>query len=181
MNLKPNLLLSIGIAMLFFTACVKDTDFDQADDIVITPVVELDFIYFNLDNSDYFNPITGEQRLTVSDTTNLNFLDGTFVQEDLKRAEFLYIFENSAAIEFVTEFKFLSESNELKYEFAIPIPAGSLTAPLLFEHIENIENEGIIELTQARKVVVNVTVPTSIENIEGALNLQSKTTYFLEI
>jgi len=181
MNKPLYLLLWSVLILVCFTSCVKDTDFDQADDIVITPVVELDFIFFTLDESDFFNEITGEQRLTVSDTTNLNFLDGTFVQEDLKRAEFLFKFENSAAIEFLAEFRFLSESNVLKYELAIPIPAGSLTAPVLLEHIENIENEGIIDLTHARKVVVDVTVPISIENIEGTLNLQSKTTYFLEI
>ena len=181
MNKPLYLLFWSALIMVCFTSCVKDTDFDQADDIVITPVVELDFIYFTLDESDYFNPITGEQRLMVSDTTNLNFLDGTFVQEDLKRAEFLFKFENTAAIDFVTEFKFFSESNVLKYELAIPIPAGSLNAPTLLDHIENIEGQGIIDLTHSRRVVVNVTVPSSIENIEGTLNLQSKTTYFLEI
>lgn len=181
MNKPLYLLFWSALILVCFTSCVKDTDFDQADDIVVTPVVELDFLYFTLDESDYLNPITGEQRLTVSDTTNLNFLDGTFVQEDLKRAEFYFKFENTAAIDFVTEFKFLTENNVLKYELAIPIPAGSLNAPEILEHIENIENQGIIDLTHASKVVVNVTVPTSIENIEGALNLQSKTIYYLEI
>ncbi|WP_443632465.1 hypothetical protein ABXT64_08300 [Candidatus Marifrigoribacter sp. Uisw_064] len=181
MNKPLYLLFWSALIMVCFTSCVKDTDFDQADDIVITPVLELDFIYFALDENDYFNPITGEQLLTVSDTTSLNFLDGTFVQEDLKRAEFLFRFENSVNLDFITEFRFLNDNNVLKYELVIDIPAGSTTAPLLLEHIENIEDQGIIDLTRASKVVVNVTVPTSIENIEGALNLQSKTTYFLEI
>ena len=29
-------------------ACVKDTDFNQTDDILITPTVALDFLLFNL-------------------------------------------------------------------------------------------------------------------------------------
>lgn len=181
MNKPLYLLLWSVLILVSFTSCVKDTDFDQADDIVLTPVVELDFIYFTLDSSDYYNPITGEHRLTASDTTNLNFLDETFVREDLKRAEFLFRFENSAPMNYVTEFQFLTENNVLKYELAIPIPAGSLNAPHLLEHIENIEGEGLNDLTHASKVVVNVTAPTSMENVEGALNLQSKTTYYLEI
>lgn len=181
MNKHLYLLLWSGLLLVCFTSCVDDTDFDQADDIVITPVLELDFLYFTLEESDYFNSTTGEERLMVSDTTNLNFLDGTFVQEDLKRAEFLFKFENTAPIVFDVEFKFFSEFNELKYDFIIPVPAGSIASPFLLEHIENIQDQGIIDLTHSRKVVVNVTIPSSFENIEGALNLQSKTTYFLEI
>lgn len=181
MNKPFYLLLWSTLFLVCFTSCVKDTDFDQADNIVITPVLELDFIYFTLDENDYFDPVIGQQRLIVSDTTGFDFLNETFIQEDLKRAEFLFKFENSVNLDFTTEFRFLNDNNILKYELVIAIPAGSTTAPLLLEHIENIENQGIIDLTRASKVVFNVIIPSSIENIEGTLNLQSKTTYFLEI
>lgn len=181
MNKPIYLLFWSALMMVCFTSCVKDTDFDQADNILLTPVLELDFIHFTLDQSDYFNPNTGQQRLIVTDTSDLNFLNESFVREDLIRAEFLFKFENSAAIDFITEFRFLNDNNVLKYEIVIPIPAGSLTAPLLLEHIEDIQAQGINDLTRASKVVINVSIPSSIENIEGALNLQSKTTYFLEI
>ncbi|MBV1924538.1 MAG: hypothetical protein KUG68_10980 [Flavobacteriaceae bacterium] len=181
MNKPIYLLFWSVLIMVCFTSCVKDTDFDQADDIVLSPVLELDFIYFTLDQSDYFNPNTGEQRLIVTDTTDFEILNESFVRDDLKRAEYLFKLENSAPISFLTEFRFLNENDEVVYEVAIPISAGSIAAPVLTEHIENIENQGILELTLASKVVVNVIIPSSFENIEGALNLQSKTTYFFEI
>jgi len=54
------------------------------------------------------------------------------------------------------------------------------TAPVITEYIENVEGDDILSLTQAHKVVVTVTIPSSNENLEGTLNLKSKTTYFLE-
>ncbi len=181
MKNKLNLLITaIGI-LLFFTACVKDTDFDQADDIVVTPVVELDFVYFTLDSDDYIDPDTGDSRLMVSDTTRLNFLDSDFAREDIVRAEFTFRFTNSLEQNFNTEFLFLNDNDQLRYEFSIPIAGGTVSQPTLTEHIQNIENEEIAELTRATKVVINVNAPTTVDNPNGTLNLQSKTTYFLEI
>jgi hypothetical protein len=51
---------------------------------------------------------------------------------------------------------------------------------VITEYIENVEGDDILRLTQANKVVVSVTIASSEENLEGILNLKSKTTYFLE-
>ncbi len=179
MKLKANLLLTIGIAMLFFTACVKDTDFDQTDDILVTPVIELDFLFYNLD-SESFSEI-GANNIIVSDTTNFDFLNDEFIVDNLIRAEFYFKYTNSFPVDFVSEYKFLDDNDELQYEMIIPIGAGSIAAPLLTEHIENIEGESMLELTSAEKVVVNLIASTPVDDLEGTLNLQSKTTYYLRI
>ncbi len=179
MKLKPNLLLSLGIAMLFFTACVKDTDFDQTDDILVTPVVELDFLFFNL-NSESFSEI-GANNVIVSDTTNFDFLNDEFIVDNLIRAEFLFKYTNSFPVDFVSEYKFLDDNDELQYEIIIPVGAGTISTPLITEHIENIEGESMLELTSAEKVVVNLIASSPVDDLEGSLNLQSKTTYYLRI
>ncbi len=179
MNLKLNLLLTIGIAMLFFTACVKDTDFEQTDDILVTPVIELDFLFYEL-NSESFSEI-GANNIIVSDTTNFDFLNDEFIVDNLLRAEFYFKYTNSFPVDFVSEYKFLNENNELQYEITFPVGAGATSAPLITEHIENVEGETILELTSAEKVVVNVIASTAVDDLEGLLNLQSKTTYYLRI
>ena len=179
MKLKPILLLAIGIALLFFSACVKDTDFDQTDDILVSPVVELDFLFYNLD-SESFSEI-GVNNVIVSDTTNFDFLNDEFIVDNLIRAEFLFKYTNSFPIDFVTEYKFLDDNNELQYEIIIPIGEGSVAAPLISEHTENIEGESMLELTQAGKVVVNVIASSHVDDLKGTLKLQSKTTYYLRI
>jgi hypothetical protein len=167
-------------ACLFFSACIKDTDFDQAEDIALTPVVELDLIYFNLNANQFYDSIYSNPILTVTDTTEIKFLDDSTLQESLKRAEFYFKFTNSIPRSFQVDFQFLSEANDTTYVAGTSVSEGMPTAPVITEYIENVEGDDILSLTQAHKVVVTVTIPSSNENLEGTLNLKSKTTYFLE-
>jgi hypothetical protein len=181
--MKTNLWLLFALICFFcmLLSCVKDTDFDQADDIALTPVVELDLIFFTLKAADFFDSITQTPRLTVVDTTEIRFLDDAGIQENLKRAEFLFSFTNSISRSFEVDFQFLSEQNDTTYTTQTTVNEGSVTIPETTVFTENIEGEEILQLTQANKVVVSVTIPSADQTLEGALNLQSKTTYFLEI
>lgn len=179
MKIKLNLLFSLFFAMLFFSACIKDTDFDQTDDILVTPVLELDFLLFNL-NSESFTD-HGVNNLILSDTTYFEFLSEDFVSDNLIRAEIFFKYTNSLPVEFITEYKFLDENNNSQYEINISVGEGTVASPLIVEHTENIEGDDIISLTSAEKVVVNILASNPVDNLEGDLKLQSKTTYYLII
>lgn len=180
MNKMHQISLFTAFVCFFFTACVRDTDFDQAEDIALTPVVELDLIYFNLQASSFYDSINSLPILTIRDTTEIKFLDDNTLQENLKRAEFYFKFTNSIPKSFQVEFQFLTDQNDLTYIMGTQVNQGVLNTPVLTEFTEVIEGEAILELTQANKVVVSVTIPSSNENLEGTLNMKSKTTYFLE-
>ncbi|QQX75402.1 MULTISPECIES: hypothetical protein [Aequorivita] len=167
-------------ACLLFSACIKDTDFDQAEEIALTPIVELDLIYFNLRADQFYDTINSTPVLTVTDTTEIKFLDDSSLQESLKRAEFYFKFTNSIPRTFQVDFQFLSETNDTTYVAGTSVIEGMPAAPVITEFIENVEEDDILRLTQANKVVVSVTIPSSNESLEGTLNLKSKTTYFLE-
>lgn len=182
-SMKTNLLLPfIGIlASVMLFSCVKDTDFSQAENVTLRPVVELDLIYFNAEAQDFFDPVTNTSILTISDTTEIRFLDDTGVQESLIRAEFLFDFTNSIPRTFQVEFVFLTEENEETYRTETTVQEGTELAPVLTQFLETVEGEDITQLTMADKVVVAVTILSSDENLTGTLNLKSKTTYYLEI
>jgi hypothetical protein len=163
-----------------FFSCIKDTDFEQADDIAVTPVVELNLIHFKVSGGDFFDSITSTPILTLRDTTELRFLDDQEIQESLLRAEFFFSFTNSIPRDFLVDFQFLSESNDTTYLTQTNVNQGSVQNPVVTEFVENIEGDAILQLTQASKVVVSVTIPSSNAQLEGELNLQSKTTYYLE-
>ena len=171
---------TIVCACLFFTACIKDTDFDQSENIALTPIIELDLIYFDLRADQFFDTIAANPVLTVRDTTEIRFLNDSLLQESLKRAEFYFKFTNSIPRNFQVDFQFLSEFNDTTYTTVTSVAQGSPAAPVVTEFIENVEGENILNLTQADKVVVSVTISSSNQNLEGILNLKSKTTYFLE-
>ncbi|MEZ4858247.1 MAG: hypothetical protein R2781_05495 [Flavobacteriaceae bacterium] len=181
--MKKKLLLpvwAILTAILFFS-CVKNTDFDQAQEITLTPIVELDLIYFNLEAGDFFDEINNTPRLTVTDTTEIRFLDDTEIQESLKKADFLFIFTNSIPRSFQADFTFLDSLNVQTYATSAFVEMGSLNSPVITEFTQTVDEAEILQLTNADKVVVSVTIPSSNAALEGSLNLKSKTTYYLEI
>ena len=181
--MKKNLLSPfLGVlAILLLFSCVKDTDFSQAENVTLTPVVELDLIYFNAEAGEFFDSITNTSILTLRDTPEIRFLDDTGIHESLVRAEFLFNFTNSIPRTFEVEFQFLNEMNEETYREITSVDAGTELAPVLTQFIDNVEGEEITQLTMADRVVISVTIPSSDASLQGELNLQSKTTYYLEI
>ena len=175
------LLFFAALSFFLFTACVKDIDLDQTEDIALTPVVELDLIYFTVAGEDFFDQTTSTPILTLRDTTDIRFLDDQELQESLRRAEFYFKFTNSIPRNFQVNFRFLSEQNDTTYTTQTPVAQGTPQNPVVTEFVEIIEGDAILQLTQASKVVVVVTVPSSQAGLEGILNLQSKTTYYLEL
>src|SRR5690606_20754140 len=110
-KMPKNLLLIILLAV-FFTSCIKDTDINQVDDVVLDPVVELNFVYFTLQIDDFkLNPLF-EGSLTVVDTTEVRFLDDNFAIDNIKEAEFFFRVANSFPVGLDANFTFLSEENE---------------------------------------------------------------------
>ncbi|MGO3184193.1 MAG: hypothetical protein ACTIJ9_15310 [Aequorivita sp.] len=167
-------------ACLFFTACIKNTDFDQSENIVLSPIVDLDLIYFNLQADNFFDSISNTPILTVRDTTRIKFLNDSSLMKNLKRAEFYFKFTNSIPRDFQVDFQFLSEVDDTTYVVETLVDQGTLSTPVITEFIENVEGDAILQLTKANKVVVSVTIPDAIDSLEGTLNLKSKATYFFE-
>ena len=179
MKKKFHLFFLFTALISLFMACVKDTDFNQTDDILITPTVALDFLFFNLSSESFTN--IAMNNLVVSDTTFFKFLNEDFTVDNLIKADFYFKNTNSFPIQLITQYQFLDENNELHYEIIIPVNSGSLSNPVITEHIEIIEEGTIVNLTMADKVVVNVKAPSPLDNLDGILNLQSKTNYYLRI
>jgi len=181
--MKKNFFLffSIVIASLFFSACIKDTDFDQTDDIEITPALELDFVFFTLDANRFYDIDAGEYNLVVSDTTDFTFLNDEFTSENLLRAEFLFKSTNSLPVDFISKIDFLNASYEVFYTIQFPVNSGTINNPTITEFIQVIEGNDMELLTQADKVIVSINASTSVENLEGVYKFQSKTAYYLKV
>jgi hypothetical protein len=179
MKKKSHLIFLFTAVILLFTACVKDTDFDQSDDILLTPAIVLDFLFFNL-GSENFTDI-GVNNLVVSDTTFFDLLIEDFTIDNLIKADFYFKNTNSFSIQLNTQYQFLDENNELHYEITIPVNSGAISNPVITEYTELIDEASIGNLTLSNKLVINVIAPSPLVNIDGTLNLESKTTYYLRL
>lgn len=174
------LLIGVFFASIMLVSCIKDTTFDNADEIALTPIVESNFIYFNLNGSDFYDSQNNLPKLILRDTTEIRFLDDSGFQDALKRAEFYFKYTNSIPKQFNVTYRFLSKTSDTTYTFENTVAPGSLETAVITERTKSIVGEELINFTTANRVVVIVTIPSSDENISGILNLQSKGTFYLE-
>jgi len=181
MKKELNLLYSFLVLLFLFTGCIKDTDFDQAEAIALRPTIELNLIHFNVEAGSFYDQTTATEILTIRDTTEIRFLDDEEIQEGLKKVDFYFKFTNSIPRDFLVDFRFISEMNDTTYVSHTPVASGTIQDPVMTEFIDIVEGEAIIGLTMANRLVVSITIPSADENLDGSLNLQSKTTYYLEL
>lgn len=174
-----NSALLVAVAFTLFS-CVKDTDFEQADEIVLTPEAEVDFLYFTLTIEDFEPLPISEVELAVIDTTEIDFLDDDFAIENITRADFFFKVTNTFPVGGEVNLRFLSEDNVPFYEINFPIALSQNSTPEVTEFTQVISQEEIEQLTQNNKVAVRINIETDDQNLEGSLNLQSKTTYYLQ-
>jgi len=174
-----HLLFLIAVIIFFFSACVKDTDFDQTDDIVLETILELDFIFFDINSQNFMD--LGVNNTIISDTTNLDFLVSEAATDNIIRVDFYFRNTNSFPVFLESQYQFLNDNNEIKYELTIPIQDGNVNNPIVTEFTEIIENNDLIDFMMATKVVVNTIANTSLNNIDGNLDLQSKAKYYLRL
>ena len=168
-------------SILLFVSCFDGTDFDQTNEVVLTPEIELDLIYFNLEASNFYDYANNTEVLVVEDTTDLDFLGGSDINDIIKGADFYFEFTNTIARGFNISFDFLNNDNVSKYLMQTTVSPGSENTPVVSYFVQSLDVLQIKELTKANKVLVTVTIPSSSQDLSGVLNLQSKTTYYLQI
>ncbi|CAI8205196.1 MAG: Uncharacterised protein [Flavobacteriaceae bacterium] len=181
MDVKITKLFFIFVSLLLCVCCFDDTDFDQANDVLVTPEIELDLIYFNLEASKFYDYTNNTEILVVQDTTDLDFLGGNDIANILKGADFFFEFTNSIPRSFNVSFDFLNQDNVSKYLMQTTVASATADQPVVSYFIQSLDELQIKELTKAKKVLVTVTIPSSSQDLTGVLNLQSKTTYYLQI
>jgi len=166
---------------LLCVSCFEDTDFNQANELVVRPEIELDLIYFNLEASKFYDYTNNTEILVIKDTTDLDFLGGNDITDILKGADFFFEFTNSIPRGFNVSFDFLNQADVSKYLMQTTVASGNQDAPVVSYFVQSLDEPQIKELTKAKKVLVTVTIPSSSQDLSGVLNLQSKTTYYLQI
>ena len=181
MLLKKTKFCTLLVSLTVFVSCFEGTDFEQVNDVLLTPEIELDLIYFTIDASQFYNATTNSEILVLKDTTDLDFLGGRDIATILKKADFLFQFTNSIPLEFNVSFDFLNGQNTSMYFMEATVVSGTTNNPGITNYIEEVGEQEIKDLTKGYKVVITVAIPSSSQGLTGALNLQSKTTYYLEI
>lgn len=170
--------LFVLAVFLTFISCTGDTDFSQAEDIELRPIMEVDLIYFNLQGNQFYDTETSTEILTVRDTTNLLFLDDEFVR-DTDSISFYFAFNNTIPRTFDSNFLFYSQDDELFYTISATVEAGASGDAVETIYTETLAGDNILLLSEASKVVSEITIPSSNSDLGGVLQLRSKATFYL--
>lgn len=164
----------------FICSCSSELDFENVNDIAVTPQVDADLVFFTLGTEAFINTSIPDTTLVVRDTTRLEFLDDDFIRDNIQEIKFTFQVDNSFAQSFSNQSIFLNENGVAQYmlEFAIaPSLDGFPARTSIVVQLDENELQAILNSIQ---VVDEVRLNTNEQFIDGELSLQSKAVYSLE-
>lgn len=164
-------LLLIGCSLW---GCVKDVDLDQRDDITLSPDLQIDLLIYDINQSQFDDPATGNSKNRITDTVRLEFLDDSYIQDDLVSVDFYFRHINTFPREIKSEIRFLSESNSEQFAVNYTIQAGTAGNPVTTEQYELIEEDRIHLVRRSIKMVVELEVLPGTGAFKGELDFASK-------
>ncbi|WP_159025619.1 hypothetical protein [Aquimarina sp. Aq78] len=186
MKTKKVSVLLCGICILMpLISCVKDVDFDQAEDVVLTPVYEVDFVYSRFDTSQFIdsniNPAIVVPEVIVNDTLSYDLLGTDFVVDNLERVELTFEFRNTIERNFEFDFGFLNDSDQRigpLYSMTANSGNGEGTDPIVTTEVIILDTAEIDVLRDATRLISSMRVQNINSSLRGILELRSKGTYF---
>ena len=167
------LLIYLGVS-----SCVKDVDLSQTEDISLQPKLQTDLLIFDVDQKDFIDPDTNLLRTVIKDTVRLEFLDDSYIQDDLDKVEFSFKYINTFPQAFDTSIYLLSESDQIQHRVDLKVKPGGSGAPTTTEIIDFVDTDEIDKIKRSIKMVVEVAVVPNTEPFVGELQFQSKGLFY---
>jgi len=183
MKLLSNFLVrSIGLVLIgiVLCGCVKDVDLNQKEEISLSPDVQIDLLIYDIDQSQFKDPSTGNIKTHISDTVRLEFLDDDYIQKDLSTVEFYFRHINTFPREINSKIRFLSDANQEQFAVNYIIKPGTAGNPVTTEQFEFIEEDRIHLVRRTIKMVVELEVQPGSSKFEGELDFASKGLFSFE-
>jgi len=170
------------VAFLFCNSCSSDLDFDQADDFTAQPIITTNLAYFTAAASDF--TAAGSGTFSYRYAANVDFLNDSFVEDNLIKAE-LY-FRNKSTIErdFVYNIVFLDINDAPIYTINMNVPASIGGAEVLIENTETFTTANIAILKNTVKMVFAITIapgPPLTATSPGKIEMSSSITAYFDV
>jgi len=168
------------IALSVSISCVDDVDFDQTQDVVFNQTVDASLIFFTIDTTDLESVNTEEAIVTVRDTTRLEFLNDTFIRENLIEVTLDFQVDNTFGQSAINRAAFLNNAGQEQFvvEFEISSSPDGSVQRTAFTQV--LSQEDIIAISNSIQLANEVVFTTNGASLNGELSLQSKALYKLE-
>ncbi|WP_338356677.1 hypothetical protein [Yeosuana marina] len=170
------------LCVLVCVSCTKDVDFNQFNDLQLTPVFESSLVYIDEPANKFL--VNGNETSYLQDSVNIDFFNDSFVVDHLVKAEFLLETTNSINRRFMVEVDMFDDSNQLQHRFSFSSSESPDHSPLVTEHLEVFENDALDALKNTTKLVFTLYIlpgePIN-ETTLGRITLKSKGSFYLKI
>lgn len=160
------------LSLLFFMSCTKEVDFDQVNDITITPTVETSLFYFTAQANEFF-----EDEDDVVNFIEVDIFNDASVNHKLTRLDLVFETENTIPRDFSFTIEFYNESSVFINSFTFLTSEES-------PHIITFEEESLEQIKNSNDLVFTLKMlpGTPINsNTSGNINLKSKGIFYLNI
>lgn len=164
-----------ALALSFvFISCFKDVDFGQAEDIKLSPDLEVDLLFYELNENDFLDSETNAYSPVIRDTVRLEFLNDDYIQDGLMHAELRFRHENRFPYQVKSKIKFLSNSGQEQFNVSYDIPPGSIASPGIIDTIHVMQGADIVKMRRSIQMVTKLEIVDAAKGLEGELDFSSK-------
>lgn len=182
MNLsRPTNFIALLLLFLFY-GCAEEVDFDQSDDILLAPVVEMSLVYFDQPASSFNNFGAGID--VLQDFITIEFFNDKFIVENLNRLELTFQTFNSINRPFEMRIDFLDINNQSQYGFLIVENASVNNEDEVTEEVVVIEGDQLDQIKNSTQILFTLSMLPGVpinENTLGRLFLKSAAGLYFNI
>ncbi|MGC6429555.1 MAG: hypothetical protein ACON5F_00780 [Jejuia sp.] len=162
--------------------CTESVDFEQAENLVLEPVIESSIIFYKANAGDFF--VGGSQVNTASDFTEIDIFGGSFIQDNLIKVEFVFETKNSINRPYSLQVDFLDGNSNLLETFTADAPAATNNEVVESIHTETFEGASLANIKQSEFLVFTLTMlpgEAITPDSPGAIELKSKGVFYLNV
>ena len=178
---KTSYLALIAACICLILSCSSELDFDQIDDVVLTPQIDADILFFTLRTEDFIDSGIPDETIVVRDTTGLEFLNDSFIRDSVRDIEFAFQVDNSFLQSFNNRFIFLNAIDVPQYTLEFTIDPSSDGTTTRTSIVEQVSEDGLQAILGSVSIVNELQLNTNEALIDGEISFQSKALYSLEI
>lgn len=175
MSLIPgtNKVILCLVCCVLLTGCVKDIDLDQAEEIGLSPDIDVDLLIYDISEDYFYQSENNVFQPVIRDTVRLEFLDDEYIQKDLTEVEFYFRHINTFPQSFLHTIKFLSNAGREQILIQYEVAPGSLNNPVETDYTEIIGENRINLIRNSIQMVVELEAHPNSEEFKGELEFAS--------
>jgi len=165
--------LILGLLLISFFSCSEELNFEQADDLEISPIYTSSLVYFTVLPNNFFDDTGVLTNNSITDSTVFRAFENSFFRNNIFLLDLNVECKNEFSRAISIDLEFLDANNNQTYPtIELDIAAGDLD----FEHLETI----LIANNPAFVNTLQVRITTEIEATGAPINSSDTTEFELK-